>query len=49
VRIAGELLVARLVGHDDGIVTGLVARIDDIQDARDVILALLRLVDALFE
>ncbi len=49
VRIAGDLLVARLIDHDDSIVVGLVARIDDIQEARDVITALLTLVDGLFE
>ena len=41
VRIAGDLLVARLIDHEDCIVMGLVARIDDIQEARDVITALL--------
>jgi hypothetical protein len=49
VRIAGELLVARLVDRDDDTVMGLVARIDDIQDARDVITALLSLVDGLLD
>jgi hypothetical protein len=49
VRIAADLLVARLVDHDDRVVMGLVARIDDVQEARDVITALLSLVDGLLE
>ena len=49
VRIAGELLVARLVDHDDGRVMELIARIDDVEDARDVITALLSLVEGLLE
>jgi hypothetical protein len=45
VRAAGDLLVARLVDHDDRAVTELVEQIVDVEQARRIITVMLLMLD----
>jgi hypothetical protein len=45
VRVAGDLLVAQLVDHDDRVVNELVEQIVDVEQARRIITVMLLMLD----